>query len=48
MLGKLTWAAVPFDQPIPMAASALMLMLILGVLAWVYSKAIFRTFGQSG
>jgi cytochrome o ubiquinol oxidase subunit I len=41
MLGKLTWAAVPFDQPIPMAASALMLLLILGILAWVYFKGHF-------
>jgi cytochrome o ubiquinol oxidase subunit 1 len=29
MLGKLSWAAVPFDQPIPMAAS---LMIVVGVL----------------
>ena len=35
MLGKLTWAAIPFDQPIPLAASALMIVVILGVLAWV-------------
>src|SRR5271169_5968328 len=30
MLGKLSWAAIPFDQPIPMAAS---LLIVLGVLA---------------
>src|ERR1700704_73681 len=29
MLGKLSWAAIPFNQPIPMAAS---LMVIVGVL----------------
>jgi len=41
MFGKLTWAAVPFDQPIPMAASALMILIIFGVLAWVYFKGHF-------
>ncbi len=35
MLGKLTWAAIPFDQPIPLAASGLMIVVVLGVLAWV-------------
>src|ERR1700716_1581129 len=30
MLGKLSWAAIPFNQPIPMAAS---LMVVVGVLA---------------
>src|SRR6202140_2058410 len=29
MLGKLSWAAIPFNQPIPMAAS---LMIVVGVL----------------
>ncbi len=38
MLGKLSWAAVPFDQPIPMAASAVVGCLILGVLIWVVVK----------
>jgi cytochrome o ubiquinol oxidase subunit I len=35
MLGKLTWDAVPFDQPIPMAASGVVALGILAVLAWV-------------
>ena len=35
MLGKLTWAAIPFDQPIPLAASGLMIVVVLGVLAWI-------------
>jgi cytochrome o ubiquinol oxidase subunit 1 len=35
MLGKLTWDAVPFDQPIPMIASGVVALAILGVLAWV-------------
>ena len=38
MLGKLTWSAIPFDQPIPMAASVFMVLAILGVLAWVMLK----------
>src|SRR5882672_6394077 len=35
MLGKLTWDAVPFDQPIPMIASGVVALGILAVLAWV-------------
>ena len=35
MLGKLTWDAVPFDQPIPMASSGVVALAILAVLAWV-------------
>ncbi|HEY2210605.1 MAG TPA: cytochrome o ubiquinol oxidase subunit I [Bradyrhizobium sp.] len=35
MLGKLTWAAIPFDQPIPMIASGVVALSILAVLAWV-------------
>jgi cytochrome o ubiquinol oxidase subunit I len=35
MLGKLTWAAIPFNQPIPMIASGVVAFAILGILAWV-------------
>jgi len=35
MLGKLTWAAIPFDQPIPLIAGAVVLVGILAVLAWI-------------
>src|SRR6195256_2369365 len=35
MLGKLTWAAIPFDQPIPMISSGVVALGILAVLAWV-------------
>jgi cytochrome o ubiquinol oxidase subunit 1 len=35
MLGKLSWAAFPLDQPIPLIASAVVMLGILGVLAWV-------------
>ena len=38
MLGKLSWAAVPFDQPIPMAASAVVACVMFGVFAWVVLK----------
>jgi cytochrome o ubiquinol oxidase subunit 1 len=38
MLGKLSWAAVPFDQPIPLVAAALVGVAIIGVLAWVTLK----------
>src|ERR1700716_2359646 len=38
MLGKLSWAAIPFDQPIPMAASLLVTIGILSVLGLVTWK----------
>jgi cytochrome o ubiquinol oxidase subunit I len=38
MLGKLTWAAIPLDQPIPMIASGVVGLVIIGVLAWVTLK----------
>ena len=30
MLGKLDWSAIPFDQPIPLIAGAVVLVAILG------------------
>ena len=38
MLGKLTWSAIPFDQPIPLAAAALVGVVVIGVLALVTFK----------
>jgi cytochrome o ubiquinol oxidase subunit 1 len=38
MLGKLTWAAIPLEQPIPMIASGVVALAILAVLAWVVIK----------
>ena len=38
MLGKLTWDAIPFDQPIPMIASAVVALAILAILGWVVIK----------
>ncbi len=35
MLGKLSWDAIPYDQPIPMAASTVVALVIIGVLGWV-------------
>src|ERR1700760_1026681 len=38
MFGKLTWAAIPFNQPIPLVAGAVVLVVILAVLVWVVLK----------
>jgi cytochrome o ubiquinol oxidase subunit 1 len=35
MFGKLSWEAIPFEQPIPLIASGVVAVGILGVLAWV-------------
>ena len=38
MLGKLSWSAIPIDQPIPLAASGLMIIVIVGILIWITLK----------
>jgi cytochrome o ubiquinol oxidase subunit 1 len=38
MLGKLTWDAIPFDQPIPLVAASIVGLVIIAVLAWVTLK----------
>ncbi|MBN8929771.1 MAG: cytochrome o ubiquinol oxidase subunit I [Rhodospirillales bacterium] len=38
MLGKLTWDAIPWDQPIPLVAGATVIFLMLAVIAWVVLK----------
>ena len=38
MFGKLTWQAIPLDQPIPLVAGAVVVLIILAVLAWVVLK----------
>src|SRR5882672_8739180 len=38
MLGRLSWAAIPFDQPIPMLASGVVALVIVAILAWVVLK----------
>jgi len=40
-MGKLTWSAIPFDQPLPMTASAVMLLGIAALLIWVLVKGHF-------
>jgi len=41
MFGKLSWAAIPLDQPLPMIASAIVALAILAVLAWVVVRGHF-------
>jgi len=38
MLGKLTWNAIPWDQPIPLAAGAGVFLILLAVVAWIVIK----------
>ncbi|MBK6007334.1 cbb3-type cytochrome c oxidase subunit I [Ramlibacter ginsenosidimutans] len=38
MFGKLTWNAIPWDQPIPLAAGATVLVILIAVIAWVVIK----------
>ena len=38
MLGKLTWSAVPFDQPIPLVASLIVILVVVATLIWVSAK----------
>ena len=38
MLGKLTWSAIPFDQPIPLISAAVVGLVVAGVLAWIVLK----------
>ena len=38
MLGKLTWAAIPFDEPIPLTVSIIMVLSIVGIVGFVWFK----------
>ena len=38
MFGKLTWDAIPFDQPIPLVTGAAVIVILAGVLVWVALK----------
>ena len=38
MFGKLSWSAIPFDQPIPLITSLVVILGVLGVLIWVWAK----------
>lgn len=41
MFGKLSWADIPLDQPLPMIASAVVALAMLAVFAWVVVKGHF-------
>ena len=38
MFGKLNWQAIPFDQPIPLAAGGFVVLSMGGVLIWLWVK----------
>src|SRR5689334_12081067 len=38
MLGKLGWDAIPWDQPIPLVAGGVVVLILLGVVLWVIVK----------
>src|ERR1700719_1888059 len=38
MFGKLSWGAIPFDQPIPLFAGAFVVAVMLGVIAFITIK----------
>jgi cytochrome o ubiquinol oxidase subunit 1 len=38
LLGKLSWSAIPFDQPIPLFSAAVVMVVILGVLVLIAAK----------
>ncbi|WP_044562360.1 cytochrome o ubiquinol oxidase subunit I [Azospirillum sp. B4] len=42
MFGKLSWSAIPVDEPIDMIASGLMVLAVLSLLAWVTAKGHWR------
>src|SRR5437868_2933995 len=41
MFGKLSWSAIPFDQPIPLITSMVVILAVLGVAIWVWAKGWF-------
>jgi cytochrome o ubiquinol oxidase subunit 1 len=38
MLGKLSWSAIPFNQPIPLITSMVVILIALSVLGWITVK----------
>jgi len=36
MFGKLTWDAIPFDEPIPLITSLVVILGIVGIGIWVW------------
>jgi cytochrome o ubiquinol oxidase subunit I len=41
MLGKLTWNAIPWDQPIPLIAASVVFLVLIGVMAWIILRGHF-------
>jgi cytochrome o ubiquinol oxidase subunit I len=35
LLGKLTWDSIPWSQPIPLVAGAIVILAVLAVILWV-------------
>ena len=48
MFGKLTWGAIPFDQPIPLFAGAFVIAVMLGVIALITIKGWIPYYGVNG
>ncbi len=48
MWGKLSWAAIPFDQPIPLIASGAVGLVIIAVLTFVILKGWLPYLWRSG
>ncbi len=38
ILGKLSWQAIPFDQPIPLTAGATVIAIVLAVIIWIVAS----------
>ena len=38
MFGRLTWDAIPFNQPIPLVTSLVIMAAIVGIALWVWRK----------
>src|SRR6185437_13373336 len=38
LLGKLTWQAIPFQEPLPLFSGLVVVILVLAVVAWVVAK----------
>ena len=38
MLGRLTWAAIPFNEPLPLLSGAVVVIVILAILALITAK----------
>ncbi len=41
MLGRLSWAAIPFDQPLPIVASLVVALALGGTLLWTWRRGYF-------